>query len=247
MVWSPAQRVRLAIEKEKLEKYFRLGVFWIDPENETKVEVLLKSNSDREFKLRIYIPSDFPNSCPLLVVVSPEKLYMKNGQRLPETSDAFHTLEDVDNFHRICHFHPPSWTADITLFQVFMKGRIWIEAYEAHLATGKKMDEFLTEHTRRTSVDDEDDEVNGNLSDGNQTCQNSNSSPPAATSSVNNQPRPPILPRPLILPRQPSAPSRRYVPRGGISIFQPAINEEMVRRASLSQVRRNNTPDDPKL
>ena len=145
MVWSPSQRTRLAIEKEKLEHYFRLGVTWIDPQHETKVEVFLKSNSDKEYKLRIYIPVDFPNSCPVLVVVSPPKLLLKNGLRLPQMDDSFHTLEDTHGFHRICHFYPPDWTGDITLYQIFMKGRLWIEAYEAHLETGKDMDVFLGE------------------------------------------------------------------------------------------------------
>ena len=122
MVWSPLQRERLAIEKEKLEKYFRLGVTWIDPQNETKVEVLLRSNSDKEYILRIYIPADFPNSCPVLVVVQPKMLPLKNGTLLPESSYTFHTLPDTDGFHRVCHFYPPDWTPDITLYQVVMKG-----------------------------------------------------------------------------------------------------------------------------
>ena len=154
MVWTRVQRDRLAIEKEKLEQYFRLGVTWIDPQGETKVQVLLKSNADREYKLRIYIPPDFPNSCPALVVVSPPKLLLKNGKWLPEMSYPFHTLEDTDGFHRICHFYPPDWTPDITLYQVFMKGRLWIEAYEAHLETGEDMDVYLGE--QKFTVDSAD-------------------------------------------------------------------------------------------
>lgn len=154
MVWSPVQRDRLAIEKETLEQYFRLGVTWIDPQGETKVEVLLKSNGDREYILRVYIPADFPNSCPALVVASPQKLLLKNGMRLPQVSDSFHTLEDTHGFHRICHFYPPDWTPDITLYQVFMKGRLWIEAYEAHLETGEDMDVYLGE--QKFAVDSEE-------------------------------------------------------------------------------------------
>ena len=122
MVWSLTQRERLAIEKATLEQYFRLGVTWIDPRRETKVEVLLKSNSDKEYKLRIYIPADFPNSCPALVVVQPKILLLKNGSRLPEGSSPFHTLPDTDGFHRICHFHPNVWAQDTALYNIFMKG-----------------------------------------------------------------------------------------------------------------------------
>jgi hypothetical protein len=126
MVWTPVQRERLVIEKNTLEKYFRLGIAWIDPQNETKVEVVLKSNSDNVYTLRIYIPADFPNSCPILVVLQPKTLLLRNGSRLPEASYTFHTLPDCDGFHRVCHFYPPDWTPDITLYQVFMKGLLFL-------------------------------------------------------------------------------------------------------------------------
>ena len=143
MAWTPNQRVRLAIEKEKLEKYFLGGITWIDPTGETKVEVRLTSNSDTEYKLRIYLPPDYPNCCPKLVVVSPKQLLLNDGTPIPRLSGAFHTLERKDGFQSICHFYPPDWTADNTLYQVFMKGRLWIEAYEAHLDTGRNMDYYL--------------------------------------------------------------------------------------------------------
>ena len=126
MGWTTVQQDRLAIEKRTLEKYFRLGISWIDPRHQTKVEVVLKSNSDNVYVLRIYIPEDFPNSCPVLVVVQPKTLQLRNGTRLPEASYTFHTLPDNDGFHRICHFYPPDWTQDITLYQVFMKGLLSI-------------------------------------------------------------------------------------------------------------------------
>jgi hypothetical protein len=165
MSWSLTQRERLAIEKSTLEKYFLLGVTWIDPQHETKVEVLLKSNSDKEYKLRIYIPADFPNSCPALVVVSPPELFLMDGLRLPEISDSFHTLEDTDGFRRICHFYPPDWTPDITLYQVFMKGRLWIEAYEAHFETGEDMDVFLGEQKYTAASEEHFYESDGSIND----------------------------------------------------------------------------------
>ena len=154
MVWTEVQRNRLAIEKETLEKYFRHGVTWIDPQHETKVDVVLISNPGKAYTLRVYIPADFPNSCPVLVVVSPQRLYLKNGSELPEMSVPFHTLEDTFGFHRVCHFYPPDWTPDITLYQVFMKGRLWIEAYEAHLETGNDMDVYLAEQEQIRDSDD---------------------------------------------------------------------------------------------
>ena len=132
MVWTRLQRDRLAIEKQTLEKYFKLGVTWIDPRHETKVEVLLKSNSNKEYKLRIYIPTDFPNSCPALVIVEPKTLLLKNGSRLPEGNATFHTLVDTDGFHRICHFFPSTWKQDNTLYEIFMKGFCFFNSLEIY-------------------------------------------------------------------------------------------------------------------
>lgn len=132
MVWTRLQRERLAIEKEKLERYFKLGVTWIHPRHETKVDVLLKSNSNKDYKLRVYIPADFPNSCPALVVVEPKTLLLKNGSRLPQGNATFHTLVDTDGFHRICHFYPPGWKQDNTLYQIFLKGSLLFQCIKIY-------------------------------------------------------------------------------------------------------------------
>ena len=56
-----------------------------------------------------------------------------------------HTLGYRDNFLQICHYRESCWTDRSTLYEVVMKGRIWLEAYEAHLKTGKCMSTFLGE------------------------------------------------------------------------------------------------------
>lgn len=145
MSWSPAQIKRLGIEKQLLDKYFPGRITWISPLNSTKVEVKLEANNGKSYTLRIYIPADFPNSCPKVVVVSPPKLFQKNGRELPQDSSAFHTLTGIDGHIAICHFYPPHWNAQNTLYQVFMKGRLWIEAYEGHLATGEALNVYLPE------------------------------------------------------------------------------------------------------
>lgn len=144
MSWSADQRDRLAVEKRILDKYFPGRTRWIDPTGQTKVEVNMTSNSNVQYLLRVYLTVDFPNACPRLAVVSP-KLYQRNGEPLPECVTEFHTLESIDQSPTICHFQPLWWTQDNTLFQVFMKGRVWLEAYEAYRSTGKRMDSYLRE------------------------------------------------------------------------------------------------------
>jgi hypothetical protein len=54
-----------------------------------------------------------------------------------------HTIGRVGECTKICHYRPSLWTPENTLYLVAMKGRIWLEGYEAHLRTGLPLDKFL--------------------------------------------------------------------------------------------------------
>jgi hypothetical protein len=136
MAWSPAQRQRILVERDILSVYFPDRVTWLH--GQTKVEIRMTTNNDNEYCLRVYLPADFPNSVPDMVVKqSPQPMpnWENNGQT--------HTLTRRDGFLRICHYRASRWSSDNTLYQVFMKGRLWLEAYEAHLRTSQPLDDFL--------------------------------------------------------------------------------------------------------
>ncbi|XP_028405193.1 uncharacterized protein LOC114527685 [Dendronephthya gigantea] len=111
MPWRPSQQNRLVTEKSILEKFFPGRVQWIEPQGDTKVEVSLNTNNDHQYRVRIYLNDDFPNSLPDM----------------------------------ICHSNAPHWTDRDTLYKVVMKGRLWLEAYEAYLETGACLSEYLVE------------------------------------------------------------------------------------------------------
>ena len=148
---TSSQKSRLAYEKQILEKYFGSKVSWINPSADARIEVNVTCSNDKKYTLRVYIPSNFPNDCPKMVVIPPQSswfsyyLRKKNGSKMNGTSSKFHTLSGIDGYTRICHFNDSLWTDNNTLYQVVMKGLIWLEAYEAHLRTGKSMDVFLAE------------------------------------------------------------------------------------------------------
>ena len=52
-------------------------------------------------------------------------------------------LPSKDGYTQICPFLPRSWKGDTTLFDIIMKGRTWLEAYEIHLQTGDSLDRCL--------------------------------------------------------------------------------------------------------
>ena len=146
MSWSPTQRKRLGFEKDLLEQYFRGRVSWINPTGNTRVEVRVTCTNDKQYTLRVYLPSDYPNSCPDMVVSNPSScLRKRDGSLLSDTDGGNHTLDSRDGCTKICHFRSNLWRDNKTLYQVVMKGLIWLEAYEAHLRTGNSLSKYLQE------------------------------------------------------------------------------------------------------
>ena len=111
---------------------------------ETKVDVAFTTNVGSRYTLRLYVPDDWPNSCPNLTIVWSSKIVkQRNGNSLPQYSSTFHTLGSIDGYQCLCHYDPCTWSANNTMYLVFLKGRLWLEAYENHLRTGKDIDRFL--------------------------------------------------------------------------------------------------------
>ena len=144
MPWSASQQRRLGMEKGVLEKYFPNRVTWINPGHQTQVEVRVTCSNDRQYTLRVYLPDDFPNSCPNMVVKS-AMLRAYNGVYLHQYPGDNHTGYNIDGYSGICHFRPNLWQPNNTLYQVVMKGLIWLEAYQAHLRTGQPLSKYLSE------------------------------------------------------------------------------------------------------
>ena len=101
------------------------------------------SNSGGRYSLRIFVPESFPAACPDMIVSRPKPLLDSTGAALDETSASMHVLGTRDGGTKICHFRSSRWVPKNTLYLVALKGRIWLEAYEAHLRTGKPLDRFL--------------------------------------------------------------------------------------------------------
>jgi hypothetical protein len=145
MPWSQAQKERLAAERTVLDHYFSGCVTWMEPMGDTKADISLKTNNGNEYTLRIFIDEDFPNSIPAMVVVSSPKPMPDWGP-----SSTTHTLMKRGGYLQISHYHRSQWSDRSSLYQVVMKGRVWLEAYESHLRTKKPMDYFLRDINQNT-------------------------------------------------------------------------------------------------
>ncbi len=98
------------------------------------------TNSKNVYTIRIDLDS-FPNSVPKAFVT--KMLFNKDGNRMDSASAPMHTLTSEHGFTRICHYGTNSWTPMVSIYKIYIKCRLWLEMYEAHLRTGKNIDYFL--------------------------------------------------------------------------------------------------------
>lgn len=98
------------------------------------------TNSKNIYTLRVDLDK-FPESIPKVFVT--KMLKSKQGRDLNSASHEMHTLSSEHGFTRICHYGNSSWTPNVALNKVYLKCRVWLEAYEAHLKTGDNICEYL--------------------------------------------------------------------------------------------------------
>jgi ubiquitin-protein ligase len=136
---------RLQQEIAILEKFFPKKYKFenLYLENEL-LDVGVKTQSGKVYRLNILLPNDYPNSLPKVYIVFPLPLKKADGSIITGLSHSFHTLENDGDKIQICHYKPNAWKPTHTLYRIIMKARIWLEAYEGHLATGNPIDNYLT-------------------------------------------------------------------------------------------------------
>jgi len=136
---------RLQQEIAILEKYFPRKYKFenLYLENEL-LDVGVKTQSGKVYRLNIKLEPDYPNSMPAVYVVFPLPLLEYNGNVISGASHEMHTLSNDGLNVQICHFKKDNWNPHQSLYKVILKARIWLEAYEGHLASGHPIDNFLT-------------------------------------------------------------------------------------------------------
>jgi hypothetical protein len=88
-----------------------------------------------------------------MYLTEPFPLLMADGRMVSSlgVSHSMHTLTPSPNgFVQICHWRDERWHSGILLQKVFLKGLLWIEAYEQHLATGRPLADFVLTMTGAT-------------------------------------------------------------------------------------------------
>ncbi|MBZ5555232.1 MAG: hypothetical protein LAO21_21175 [Acidobacteriia bacterium] len=154
-MWTDDQRRRLVLENEVLQRegFTQFTVYWYRSTDTYEASGVTSSNSGCHYTLAIPIPSGFPQQRPPIYLTNPFPLYSADGSRISSlgVSHSMHTLTPSSSGQvQICHWRDDRWHSGILLQKVFLKGLLWIEAYEQHLATGRPLAEFVVTMKGRT-------------------------------------------------------------------------------------------------
>jgi ubiquitin-protein ligase len=142
------QHQRLLLENQILhqEGFTQFSIYTDDATGRYYVAGYTNSSSGRSYRLYISIPSGYPQQRPAMYITDPLPLKMRDGTLVTSLgiSHNMHTLAPSDNgMVQICHWRDDRWHSGILLHKVILKGLIWIEAYEQHLATGHPLADFV--------------------------------------------------------------------------------------------------------
>lgn len=141
---SPEQQQRMTIEHGLLFRYFGQH-YWFEYGGFLCAEIGLRTNGGTQYAVRFVLPESYPDDCPSALVTHPVPLVNRRGRSLATigASASMHVLDGEGPYTSICHYHPARWGADRTLYEVAIKSRLWLEAYEIHLRTGEPIDTYL--------------------------------------------------------------------------------------------------------
>ena len=139
---------RLRLEQAILQKdgLTQFDIYLDESMNQYYLWGTQKTNAGGSFVLWIPIPAYYPTQRPPLYIARPRVLGRYGGRTVNElgVSHDMHTLGNGPNGEvQICHWRDDRWHPGLTLNKVMLKGLIWLEAYEQHLATGQTIASFV--------------------------------------------------------------------------------------------------------
>jgi hypothetical protein len=147
-MWTPNQLSRLALEHQLLQVqgFTQFSVYHHTTTDTYSASGTTSSNAGYKYHLYIPIPAGFPTQRPPMYVTEPCPLLMSD--RVPiNTLGVSHRMHALTphacGWVQICHWRDSRWHSGIYLHQVFLKGLIWIEAYEQHVSTGRDLADFV--------------------------------------------------------------------------------------------------------
>jgi len=133
---------RLAAETQVLNQFLGPNLFRFQEMGTPNAHLVMAARTNRKNVYTLYAElKGFPASMPRVFVT--RMLKDRAGNDLSVPSGDMHTLASDHGWTRLCHYSAASWTPDVSLYKVYVKCRLWLEMYELHLQTGKKISYYL--------------------------------------------------------------------------------------------------------
>jgi hypothetical protein len=147
-MWTAEQQQRLVLEHEILQRegFTQFAVYYERSDDSYYAAGYVNSNAGYRYRLWIPIPVGYPQQRPPMYITEPHPLLMRDQTPVSAlgVSHKMHTLTPLANgMVQICHWRDNRWHSGIVLQKVFLKGLIWIEAYEQYIATGRDLADFV--------------------------------------------------------------------------------------------------------
>ena len=105
------------------------------------IVMAVRTRNSKIYTLRINLDK-FPTTKPKVFVT--QMLYKKTGEKLDSPSHYMHTLSSENGWTQICHYDDSDWTPNVAIYLVYLKCKLWLDMYEAHLITGVDICDYLT-------------------------------------------------------------------------------------------------------
>ena len=145
-MWSRAQQLRLALERQILARELPQFYFYNMTGNTYVTGWQGTSSGYCNYLLNLDLGPGYPDVMPRLYVDSPKTLWTYQNRGTINSmglSHDFHVLgTDSAGCVEICHTKGELWDPTMTCVAVMMKGIVWLEAYDAHLCTGRPICDF---------------------------------------------------------------------------------------------------------
>lgn len=141
------------IVQETLLLEERLGPYnyrWEDKHSDHSVMKAVVETASKKVYVLILELMGYPELMPDMYVMG--ELKYKNGEPMSKTSYSMHCYGYCDGNTEICFGDSSEWSPQTSLFDLYIKGKIWLECYDGgHLVTGKPIDYYLRHPSQRNN------------------------------------------------------------------------------------------------
>lgn len=135
-------QARYQAELQVLTQFLGPNLFKFQEMGTPNAHVVMAARTNRKNVYTLYMElKAFPTSMPKVFVT--RMLSDRAGNALDSPSGEMHTLTSEHGWTRLCHYGSESWTPEVSLYKIYVKCRLWLEMYELHLQTGRKISFYL--------------------------------------------------------------------------------------------------------